>query len=478
MNEITSSVVSARASELLGSISGFLGMTPANADSDSSSSSASTFMSHLTAVPAAFIASTLNSTRFFAEPFVSSVRNLRVPLSNGAGSAEIEIHDTTLVSNVDEKSALKVAANSTVFFMAQGGGQMWTGSGVVVDPRDLPINLKHYPAGTQFVLTNNHVAGDTEMMTATLPGGEEIEAELVKTRAGDPVRDSISDVALVAIHPSRAYPMARIGDVQTVSTGDTVFAAGHPHGLSKVVVTKGSVSQPCQYTGDAICGIQIDAAINGGNSGGPLLNEAGEVIGLNTYRFNGSDNTAFAMPINKQLEIVARIDKFGKALRGDAGLVVSALPLIIRKKLGFTRERGFADDTGVIVGWVDKGSSAERAGLQAGDILTKMQIFAANGTRVTNIDLNIANRYESGKFDQIIQDLAPGSRVEFEVFRPQPGDNGIKIVGPARAQVQIAELSDELLAKRAADIAAAEKEAEEKKAETAEELLVQPVPVG
>lgn len=223
-----------------------------------------------------------------------------------------------------------------------------------------------------YILTNEHVVHNASEIVVTLPDGSQHNAEVVGT-------DFITDIALLKIS-GEAYPYVQFGDSEQIVIGEWVIAVGNPFGLfeinAKPTVTVGVISAVDRDFGrlenDRVYQdmIQTDAAINQGNSGGPLVNSLGEVIGMNTFIYTGSQYTGsiglgFAIPINRIKRVLDDLKEHGKVnRRWTSGLKVEDLtPLVARYfRLKSTK--------GVIVTDVDKNSPAARAGLEVGDIIS------------------------------------------------------------------------------------------------------------
>lgn len=215
------------------------------------------------------------------------------------------------------------------------------------------------------VVTNHHVAGNCKLITCTLADKAEIEAELVGT-------DPMSDIAVLKLKPTgkQVFPVAEFGDSSKLRVGDRVFAMGSPLAFSQSV-TMGVVSNtelviPSQYSwfellldgenvGSIVRWIAHDAAIYPGNSGGPLVNSAGRIIGINEVDLGLSG----AIPGNLAKEVADQIIKHGKVKRSWLG--VTTQPLL----------KSSERTTGVLIGGTVEGSPAEKAGFRAGDILIK-----------------------------------------------------------------------------------------------------------
>lgn len=229
-----------------------------------------------------------------------------------------------------------------------------------------------------YILTNDHVAGNAKEITVTATNGQQYKAELVGT-------DLVSDIALLKID-GKNLPYVRLGNSDDVIIGEWAIAMGNPFGLfdinDKPTVTVGVVSNTGvklqAQEGRVYRGmIQTDAAINSGNSGGPLINAMGEVIGVNAVIYTpnqGSIGLGFAIPINRVKSVVAELRKNGKIERNFwTGLEIQAVDRRIARYFGLDKVEG------VIVSDVQKKSPAERSGFRVGDI-----ILAANGERITD----------------------------------------------------------------------------------------------
>ncbi len=235
------------------------------------------------------------------------------------------------------------------------------GSGFIVDPKG-------------YILTNYHVISDSSRITVRLQNGEEYIGTVVGT-------DEETDLAVVKVNAGRDLPAVKLGDSNVVQVGDWVLAIGSPFGLAQSV-TAGIISQLGRETpGGTVFRkfIQTDAAINKGNSGGPLVNMRGEVIGINsqiasvTGDFNG---IGFALPSNEVAFVYQQILAEGKVKRGYLGVNLES----IRPEFGKVYE--MPNLTGAIVTNVqDKQSPAGKAGLQAGDIITEIDGRPVTGSQ-------------------------------------------------------------------------------------------------
>ncbi len=213
-----------------------------------------------------------------------------------------------------------------------------------------------------YVVTNEHVAGKSQHVRCVLYDRSEVPAEVVGT-------DPYTDLAVLKLQTDRSLPHVTLGQSAQLQSGQTVLALGSPHGLARSV-SLGIVSVTDRYLGDQgemvspyNTWIQTDAAINQGNSGGPLVNLRGEVVGVNARILKGAENVGFAIPIDTAREVVDQIIAQGRMSRSWVGL---SLQEMMRK----------TDDPaqkGVVIADVDPFSPAFHAGVMPGDILTAIQ---------------------------------------------------------------------------------------------------------
>jgi len=250
-----------------------------------------------------------------------------------------------------------------------------------------------------FVVTNNHVVtpnnrATLEEITVTMPDGTEYEADLVGS-------DAASDLAVLKIKANQTFPFVRFGDSSRTRVGEWVVAIGNPFGLGGTV-TSGIVSAVYRNTGQGGAYdryIQTDASINRGNSGGPLFDMRGNVIGINNAIFSpsgGSVGIGFAIPAEIAAPIVDQLKKGQEIERGFLGVGLAPVSDDIADSLGLSRDRG------EIVQNVQDDSAADRAGLMPGDIITQI-----NGQEV-NSDQTVIF---------LIANLQPGDTAEIEVLR-------------------------------------------------------------
>ena len=236
-------------------------------------------------------------------------------------------------------------------FMGPRGGQprhvTSLGSGFIIDP-------------SGFIVTNNHVI-PSDSITVTLADGITMPARVVG-------RDPKTDLALLKVNPRKPLPAAKFGNSDTAEVGDWVIAIGDPFGIGSTV-TAGIVSARNRNinSGDYDDFIQTDAPINRGNSGGPLFDMDGNVIGINSAIFSpsgGSVGIGFSIPSNLARQIVGQLRQFGSARRGWIGVRIQQVTPEIAEGLGMNNTRG------ALVTNVTAGGPAARAGLRNGDLIT------------------------------------------------------------------------------------------------------------
>jgi len=211
-----------------------------------------------------------------------------------------------------------------------------------------------------YILTNNHVVADAEEILVTFSEKEKYEAEIMG-------RDPKTDLALIKIKVDNPIPAARLGDSDKLRVGDWVVAIGNPFGLGNTV-TAGIVSAKGRVIGAGPYDnfIQTDASINFGNSGGPLFNLDGEVIGINTAIFTqsgGNVGIGFAIPIKMAKSVMSQLKEKGKVTRGWIGVLIQMITAEIKEKLGLKTKEG------ALIAEVTKGGPAERGGLERGDVI-------------------------------------------------------------------------------------------------------------
>jgi S1-C subfamily serine protease len=236
-----------------------------------------------------------------------------------------------------------------------------SGSGVIVSPDGL-------------ILTNNHVVDGATEILVQLADGRGFRARVVG-------RDPDTDLAVLRGETSETLPTARLANSKTVRPGQIAIAIGNPFGFQSTA-TAGIVSavgRSLRATNGRLIGdvIQTDAALNPGNSGGPLVSSAAEVIGINTAMIIGAQGICFAVAANTALHVLTQVLLHGRVPRARLGIVGEqvSLPPRLRDRAGVTQR------SAVRVGDVQRGSPADQAGLWPGDVLVRI-----HGEAVTGID--------------------------------------------------------------------------------------------
>jgi len=286
------------------------------------------------------------------------------------------------------------------------------GSGVIVDASGI-------------VLTNNHVVEGADEVTVELADGREFKAKEIKT-------DPDSDLAVVRLADAANLPTARLGDSDKLDTGDWVIAIGNPFEL-ETTVSAGIISGKGRELGGIRRAkfLQTDAAINPGNSGGPLVNLAGEVVGINTAiasNSGGYQGIGFAIPINLAKWVSEQLIAKGAVERGYLGVSIGALSRDMAAKLGVT------DRKGVLVSEVMAGTPAAEAGVQELDVITAFDGQPVDGPRTLQ---ELVERAAMGK-PHTVTILRDGQPKSLSIaVKPLPekmaaagGDGGRK-VGPS-----------------------------------------------
>jgi serine protease Do len=223
------------------------------------------------------------------------------------------------------------------------------GSGYIIDPAGI-------------IVTNNHVIEGADEITVRLQDGTEMKAKLLGT-------DTRTDIAVLQVHPAQPLPSVAFGDSDHSRVGDWVLAIGNPFGLGGTV-TAGIVSARGRdiNQGPYDDFIQTDAPINRGNSGGPLFNMGGEVIGMNTAIYSpsgGSIGIGFSIPSNLVKTVVSQLRRYGHARRGWLGVKIQEVTPDIAESLGLKQPDG------ALVAGVEDGGPAQKAHIQNGDVILK-----------------------------------------------------------------------------------------------------------
>jgi serine protease Do len=210
-----------------------------------------------------------------------------------------------------------------------------------------------------YVLTNAHVVDGADEVIVTMTDRREFKAKVLGS-------DKRSDVALLKVDASK-LPSLPIGDSGKIRVGEWVIAIGSPFNLESTV-TAGIISAKSRDTGEYLPLIQSDVAVNPGNSGGPLINMRGEVIGINSQiatLSGGYNGISFAVPIDEVMRVSDQLRKSGKVTRGRLGVEIGEVGKEVAESLGLGQARG------VEVARVEAGGPAEKGGIKVGDIILK-----------------------------------------------------------------------------------------------------------
>ncbi|HUK04821.1 MAG TPA: DegQ family serine endoprotease [Burkholderiales bacterium] len=244
-----------------------------------------------------------------------------------------------------------------------------------------------------YILTNEHVVEGGDEITVKLTDKREFKAKLIGT-------DKRTDIALLKIEPAGALPAVKFGDPDKLKVGEWVVAIGSPFGFENTV-TAGIVSGKGRIMQDAnlVPFIQTDVAINVGNSGGPLFNMRGEVVGINSRLFSPTGTylgIAFAIPIDVALDVQKQLQEKGRVSRGKIGVAIQEVSKDLATSFGLDRPRG------ALVVSVEKGSPAEHAGIESSDIITRFDGKAIDA---------------QSDLPRFVAALRPGTKADLEVWR-------------------------------------------------------------
>ena len=274
-----------------------------------------------------------------------------------------------------------------------------------------------------FVVTNNHVVmadgqGQIESITVTMPDGTEHSARLVG-------RDAASDLAVLKISAAKPLPFVKFGDSRSARVGDWVIAIGNPFGLGGSV-TSGIISAVYRNTGSGSAYdryLQTDASINRGNSGGPMFDMKGQVIGINNAIFSptgGSVGIGFAIPAETAAPIVERLMKGQTIERGYLGVRIQALNEDLADSLGIPHRKG------EFVQAIEPGKPAAAAGIVPGDVVLKVDGKEVGPDQTLSF---------------IVANIAPGSRIPIELVRDGRRMTVTATVGKRPSEEELAQQS-------------------------------------
>jgi serine protease Do len=300
------------------------------------------------------------------------------------------------------------------FFATRGGkgapgpkvASVAVGSGFIIDP-------------SGYVVTDDHVVEDAEKVTIVVQGETEYSARIVG-------RDPLTDLALLKIDATRPFSYVRWGDSDAAEIGDWVVAIGSPFGLDNTV-SSGIISGRGRdiHAGPYDDFLQIDAAMNRGNSGGPTFDLRGNVIGINTAIYSpngGSVGIGFAIPANRAKPVVEQLKAYGKVARGWLGIQIQQVTPEVAQSLGLPKPEG------VLVAKVGAGSPAAVAGFQRGDVL-----LSINGQDIRRLhDLPLA-----------VAEMPIGRMAAVTVWRGSAALSLRPVIGEMPASPEVAELGQD-----------------------------------
>ena len=307
-----------------------------------------------------------------------------------------KVHQAVVGINVTEVRQVRDPRSYDPWFRYFFGDRVYNreikslGSGVIISPDG-------------YIVTNDHVAGNAIKVIITMTDGTPYEGKIIGT-------DQSTDLTLLKIE-AEDLPYIRFGNSDDIIIGEWVIALGNPFGLfelnDKPTVTVGVVSATGMNLGASqdryyVNMIQTDAAINSGNSGGPLVNSLGELIGINTLIYTagtsaGNVGVGFAIPTNKVKKIIAELKKEGEVDRDFwTGLSIQTITKDIAEYYNLTSSRG------VIITDIAKGSPADKAGLEVADIITEIDHY-----RINNRDTLIG----------ILQEFMSGEKINVKILR-------------------------------------------------------------
>jgi serine protease Do len=257
------------------------------------------------------------------------------------------------------------------------------------------------------IMTNAHVVEGADEVLVTLTDKREFKAKIIGS-------DKRTDVAVVKIEAT-GLPAVKIGDMNRLKVGEWVMAIGSPFGLENTV-TAGIVSAKQRDTGDYLPFIQTDVAINPGNSGGPLLNMRGEVVGINSQiysRSGGFQGISFAIPIDEATRVADQLRSTGRVTRGRIGVQIDQVSKDVAESIGLGKAQG------ALVRGVEAASPAEKAGIEAGDIITKFE-----GKMIE----------KATDLPRLVGNVKPGTKSTVTVFRRGTTRDMSVIIGEVEAE--------------------------------------------
>lgn len=310
------------------------------------------------------------------------------------GSGEIQSARSDISSDVSD--LVQKSENKVVTVVSTNGGrQIGSGSGAIYQ-KDKDV---------LYIITNNHVVEKGTGAIITFADGSEGEAEIIG-------KDALTDLALLKVKADVEAEVFTMGDSSLLKKGEYVIAMGSPLGINyQGSVTGGLISGTDRKVesdsdGNGVADwdmnvLQIDAAINPGNSGGPLINMAGELIGINSMKITETDveGFGFSIPINEVIPIIQQLQKDGEVRRPNFGISGTDISLLSYFELS---RYDIRVDSGILIVNVQRGEAADNAGIQAGDVLMKM-----DDTEIENVK----------QFRQILYSKQVGDTIQVVINR-------------------------------------------------------------
>jgi serine protease Do len=322
-------------------------------------------------------------------------------LVDKVGPSVVSIRTTQRVGGDDEEETDEAEAQMREFFRRFFGTPLpgpdqrrstpRPGQGGQGEERPRGLGSGFIVSQDGYVLTNAHVVDGADEVYVNLTDKREFKAKVVGT-------DKRTDVAVLKIEANKLPAPVRVGDVNRLKVGEWVMAIGTPFGLENTV-TAGIVSAKARDTGEEIRFIQTDVAVNPGNSGGPLINMRGEVVGINSQilsRSGGFMGISLSIPIDDAMKVADQLRTSGKVTRGRIGVSIAPVTKEVAESIGLGKAMG------ALVQGVEPGTPADKAGLEAGDIITQF-----NGTAIENV----------GDLPRLVAATKPGTTSTVKVFR-------------------------------------------------------------
>ena len=313
-------------------------------------------------------------------------------LAERQGPAVVNISTTQVIRGQAQMMPFPFDQNDPAFEFFKRFIPRTPGGGIPRDFENKSLGSGFIISGDGYILTNAHVVDGADEVTVRLTDKREFKARIIGA-------DKRTDVALVKIEAA-GLPAVKLADPAQLKVGEWVVAIGSPFGFDNSV-TAGIVSAKGRSLPQEnyVPFIQTDVAINPGNSGGPLFNMRGEVVGINSQiysRSGGYMGVSFAIPIDVAMDIQSQLRASGKVSRGRLGVVIQEVSKELADSLGLSRAMG------AVVNSVEKGGPAEKAGIEAGDVILKF-----DGKAINN----------SGDLPRLVGATRPGTRSTVQVWR-------------------------------------------------------------